>query len=77
MHSEFRRIADDSGFCFWDGEEWAPDGAIIDWSTDYGSSIDEYSQRLVVLCSQLIQEYVDQRIPASQYASLLKKHFNI
>jgi len=37
----------------------------------------ELSIALVTKCSQLIQDFVDQRIPASEYPRRLKEHFGL
>jgi hypothetical protein len=77
MNQHYRRIANDSGFVFWDDEEWKPADAIVDWSTDYDHELSVYSNNLVSECASLIQDMVDKRIPASEYPKLLREHFGL
>lgn len=76
MNEHYRRIANDAGFVLWGDEDWKPEGGIVDWANEYDYELNQYSELLVKECSAIIQNFVDQRIPASEYPRLLREHFS-
>jgi hypothetical protein len=77
MNEKFRSIANDAGFVLWNDEDWKPENGIVDWSNEYDHELNQYSELLVKKCSDVIQSFVDERIPASEYPRLLQNHFSV
>lgn len=77
MNEKFRSIANDAGFVLWGDEDWKPEGAVVDWASEYDYELNKYSELLVTECSAVIQSFVDGRIPASEYPRMLRNHFSI
>jgi hypothetical protein len=35
MNERIKELAKQSGFVLWSDEEWKPEGAVVDWSSNY------------------------------------------
>lgn len=69
MNEKLRELAEQAGFCFWkDSEHWKPEGATIDWSTDYDDALAELARLLVNECANLAEPY--------GAAQSIKEYFN-
>ena len=47
MNKLIRKLAEEAGFVFWQDESWKPDGAIIDWSSNYDEDLVRYTELLL------------------------------
>jgi DUF438 domain-containing protein len=47
MNKDIQKIAKTAGFCFWENEEWKPDGEIIDWSSNYDNELEKFANLLI------------------------------
>jgi hypothetical protein len=55
MNNNIINILKQSGFCFWENEEWKPEGEIIDWSSNYDDEIEQAIQTAAKICCDLIE----------------------
>jgi hypothetical protein len=61
MNENVLQLAEEAGFCFWGDESWRPNGAIIDWSTDYDQTLADYTKLIIKKCLELMDDtsYLD------------------
>ncbi len=45
-----KQLAEEAGFLLWEDEPWKPEGAIIDWSSNYDSALERYTELIVREC---------------------------
>jgi hypothetical protein len=79
MNEQIRLLAEQAGFIprMYTVLGVGEDGYLLTtpkWDT-LDPAVGKFANLLIDECAILIREYVDHRIPASQYADLLKKHF--
>jgi len=58
MNERFKNLAERADFIFWGNEEWKPEGAVIDWATNYDKEFEEYSKLLVAECARIARKYI-------------------
>lgn len=46
MNNNIRKLAKQAGFCFWEDEAHKPEGAVIDWSSEYDEDFVRYTMLL-------------------------------
>ena len=54
MNERFKELAEQAGFVLWSDEEWKPEGAIIDWSSDYDNELAKFAELIVRECDQYV-----------------------
>lgn len=78
MNSTIKRLAKKAGFCFWNGESWAPPNAEIDWSCIYDKEFQKYTE---LLLDEIIERvYTDPELALVQKVSFenkMRKHFGV
>lgn len=47
MNERIKSMLEKAGFLLWDGEAWAPKGAVVDWNSDYGVEMTNFVHDLV------------------------------
>ena len=47
MNEKIRKMLAQAGFVLWDGEAWAPKGAVVDWNTDYTVEMTTFIHELI------------------------------
>lgn len=73
-----QKLAEQAGFVPWSDEEWKPEGAIIDWSSDYDNELAKFAELIVRECADVL----DKRIappnhPMNSLGYKLKQHFGV
>ena len=66
MNEKFKLLAEKSGFLLWQDESWKPEGAIVDWSSQYDGELERFAELIVRECIDKIETY---RIPVGNSAS--------
>jgi hypothetical protein len=66
MNPKARELAEKAGFIFWRDEEWKPQDAVIDWSTQYDSELEKFTNLVIQECIDKIETY---RIPCGNSAA--------
>jgi len=36
---EIKELAKEAGFCMWEDESWKPEGAVVDWASEYDKDL--------------------------------------
>ena len=63
MNERIRFLAEKAGFVFWGSEEWKPEGAVIDWSSDYSKEFEVFTELLVKECANELLKWKDEPFP--------------
>jgi len=45
-----KKLAEQAGFVMWADESWKPEGAIIDWSSNYDKELERFAELIVREC---------------------------
>ena len=45
--SKFIELIKQSNFCLWEDEPWKPEGAVIDWASNYDEEIMKFAELIV------------------------------
>jgi hypothetical protein len=53
MNEKIKEMLYHAGFCVWDGEDYAPENAIVDWSSDYTSELNCFITDLITECANV------------------------
>jgi len=44
MNERIKELAEQAGFLTWSDEEWKPEGAVIDWASDYDKELEKFAE---------------------------------
>lgn len=58
------------GFCLWEGEDWKPDGQVVDWSKDYDQALAKFAEAMVHVTLQVIDMDIG-ALSAEEHAAVL------
>lgn len=47
MNKQILEIAKQAGFVLWADEDWKPEGAVIDWSSDYDKELEKFAELIL------------------------------
>lgn len=47
MNAKFIELLKQSDFCLWEDESWKPDGAVVDWASNYDEEIVKFAELIV------------------------------
>ena len=47
MNEKIKELLEAAGFCMWEGEDYAPKNALVDWSSDYTTELNDFIHDLV------------------------------
>lgn len=75
--SPFTKIAQEAGFIFWGNEKWKPEGAIIDWGSDYDEELQKFGELVVRRCIDICEKGSETQTTSAGAALLIKQHFNL
>ena len=53
MNQQIKQLAEQSGFVFWENEDWGPGPGNIDWSSDYKEEFDLFCKLLIQRCARI------------------------
>ena len=63
MNENFKRLAEEAGFCFWKDESWRPEGQVIDWSCNYEEEFKKFGELVVQECANELIKWKDEPFP--------------
>lgn len=80
MNKRIEELAQEAGFCFWTDESWKPEGATIDWSSNYDDQLQRFAELVVTECMKLNVQLIsinaiERLLPL--YKSLYEEHFGV
>ena len=61
MNEKFKLLAEKSGFLLWEDEPWKPEGAIVDWSSQYDGELERFAEMIVKECAEICLEANDHK----------------
>lgn len=59
-----------AGFVLWEGEDWKPDGQVVDWSNDYDQALAKFAEAMVYATLRVIDMDVG-ALSAEEHAAVL------
>ncbi len=57
MNERMKQLAEEAGFILWEDESWKPEGAFIDWSSNYDDVLDRYTELIVQECMDICKKH--------------------
>ena len=76
MNERFKELAEQAGFVMWADESWKPEGAVIDWSSNYDNELAKFAELIVLECDQYVAKHWDEMEPWMHPGDLLT-HFGV
>ena len=76
MKERIRELAVQAGFVMWADESWKPEGAVIDWSSNYDNELAKFAELIVKECDQYVAKHWDEMEPWMNPGDLLT-HFGV
>jgi hypothetical protein len=58
MNERIKELAKQAGFVLWADEEWKPDGAVIDWSSDYDNDLEKFAELIIQECLEVVEKQI-------------------
>mgnify|MGYP003348716843 CR=1 FL=1 len=81
MNETIRNLADQAGFSMWEDEPWRPEGAIIDWASNYDAELEKFAELLIRECAEFIRaknfKLLDDDYPIGVSSEHLLEHFGL
>jgi hypothetical protein len=76
MNERIKQLAEEAGFILWEDESWKPEGAFIDWSSNYDDVLDRYTELIVKECAGVGYDasYYECALNVS---NKIRKHFGV
>lgn len=78
MNERIKELAKEAGFVLWSDEEWKPEGAVIDWSSDYDNELAKFAELIVQECADWIDSNVgmidEEEIVLEDLKKMLENH---
>lgn len=53
MNKKIKSMLEQAGFVMWDGESWAPKGAVVDWNADYSVELTTFVHDLICVAARV------------------------
>ena len=72
MNKKIQKLAEKSGFCFWEDEEWGPGRGKIDWGPNYEEEFNKFCNLLILKCAK-----ISEKAEAYDVSDLIKKEFGL
>ncbi len=75
MNEKFKLLAEKSGFLLWEDEPWKPEGAIVDWSSQYDGELEKFAEFIINECLGICEELGDKGMDGHYCADKISKTF--
>ena len=75
MNEKFKLLADKSGFLLWENEPWKPEGAIVDWGSQYDVELEKFAELIINECLGICEELGDKGMDGHYCADKISKTF--
>jgi hypothetical protein len=75
MNEKFKLLAEKSGFLLWEDEPWKPEGAIVDWSSQYDGELEKFAELIINECLGICEELGDKGMDGHYCADKISKTF--
>lgn len=77
MNEHIKFLAEKAGFIFWSSEEWKPENAEIDWSSDYSDEFQKFIELMVKDCIEVCNNGTTTQTTSSGVATILKLRYGV
>lgn len=61
--SKFIELIKEANFCLWEDEPWKPEGAVVDWASNYDEEIMKFAELIVRHSAEIANYMEDQNEP--------------
>ena len=75
MNEKFKLLAEKSGFLLWEDEPWKPEGAIVDWGSQYDGELKKFAELIINECLGICEELGDKGMDGHYCADKISKTF--
>jgi hypothetical protein len=75
MNEKFKLLAEKSGFLLWENEPWKPEGAIVDWGSQYDGELERFAELIINECLGICEELGDKGMDGHYCADKISKTF--
>ena len=75
MNEKFKLLAEKSGFLLWENEPWKPEGAIVDWGSQYDGELEKFAELIINECLGICEELGDKGMDGHYCADKISKTF--
>lgn len=55
MNEKIKELSEKAGFLLWEDEPWKPEGAIVDWSSQYDGELERFAELIVRECIDCVR----------------------
>lgn len=75
MNEKIKELAEKAGFLLWEDEPWKPEGAIIDWGSQYDGELEKFAELIISECLGICEELGDKGMDGHYCADKISKTF--
>jgi len=75
MNEKIKELAEKAGFLLWEDEPWKPEGAIVDWGSQYDGELEKFAELIINECLGICEELGDKGIDGHYCADKISKTF--
>jgi len=81
MKENIKQLAENAGFAMWSDEPWRPEGAIVDWSSNYDAELEKFAELVIRECAEYIRaknfKLLEDDYPVGVSSKHLLQHFGL
>ena len=75
MNEKIKELAEKAGFLLWEDEPWKPEGAIVDWGSQYDGELEGFAELIINECLGICEELGDKGMDGHYCADKISKTF--
>ena len=75
MNEKIKELAEKAGFLLWENEPWKPEGAIVDWGSQYDGELEKFAELIINECLGICEELGDKGMDGHYCADKISKTF--
>lgn len=75
MNEKIKLLAEKAGFLLWEDEPWKPEGAIVDWGSQYDGELEKFAELIINECLGICEELGDKGMDGHYCADKISKTF--
>ena len=75
MNEKIKELAEKAGFLLWENEPWKPEGAIVDWGSQYDVELEKFAELIINECLGICEELGDKGMDGHYCADKISKTF--
>ena len=75
MNEKIKELAEKAGFLLWENEPWKPEGAIVDWGSQYDGELEKFAELIINECLGICEDLGDKGMDGHYCADKISKTF--